>query len=99
MAKPTRYDVVFDGKKIGGAAQRRTKRGFLHQGTIALAILPDEYLERILLPGTQVLEAMKANSYSVLGKEWTREDLRNARKKIKKLLQEVIENEYITCSQ
>lgn len=31
---PTRYDVVSDGKKYAGAAQRRTKNGILHQGSI-----------------------------------------------------------------
>ncbi|MDD5697900.1 MAG: hypothetical protein PHH77_04720 [Victivallaceae bacterium] len=34
---PTRYDVVAAGKKYAGAAQRRTKTGLLHQGSIALA--------------------------------------------------------------
>lgn len=33
---PTRYDVVCEGKKYAGAAQRRTKRGILHQGSISL---------------------------------------------------------------
>src|SRR5262249_49694531 len=41
MAKPTKYDLMLDGRKVAGAAQRRTKFGFLHQGTISLA-LPDE---------------------------------------------------------
>ena len=33
---PTRYDVIGDGKKYAGSAQRRTKNGILHQGSIAL---------------------------------------------------------------
>lgn len=32
--EPARFDVVRDGRKIAGAAQRRSKTGFLHQGTI-----------------------------------------------------------------
>lgn len=33
--EPAIFDVVYDGKKIAGAAQRRSARsGFLHQGTI-----------------------------------------------------------------
>ncbi len=36
---PTRYDVVAAGKKYAGAAQRRTKTGILHQGSINLTIL------------------------------------------------------------
>ena len=36
---PTRYDVVAAGKKYAGAAQRRTKTGILHQGSIDLEII------------------------------------------------------------
>jgi lipoyl(octanoyl) transferase len=36
---PTRYDVVAAGKKYAGAAQRRTKTGILHQGSINLEVL------------------------------------------------------------
>jgi lipoate-protein ligase A len=31
---PVRADVMFDGRKIAGAAQRRTRRGLLQQGSI-----------------------------------------------------------------
>lgn len=51
MAQPTQYDVMWGGKKIGGGAQRRTKYGFLHQGTISL-IKPDlGFLENVLIHG------------------------------------------------
>jgi lipoate-protein ligase A len=43
MARPTKYDVMLQGRKIAGAAQRKTKAGFLHQGTIAL-LCPDPEL-------------------------------------------------------
>lgn len=33
---PTRYDVMSDGRKFSGSAQRRTKKGILHQGSISL---------------------------------------------------------------
>ncbi len=59
MAQPTKYDVILEGRKIAGAAQRKTKQGFLHQGTIALIAPPQDYLEDVLLPGTRVAEAMK----------------------------------------
>lgn len=36
FATPTRYDVVADGKKFAGSAQRRTREGILHQGSIDL---------------------------------------------------------------
>ncbi|MDD4099192.1 MAG: biotin/lipoate A/B protein ligase family protein, partial [Lentisphaeria bacterium] len=31
---PTKYDVLLDGVKIAGSAQRRTAQGILHQGSI-----------------------------------------------------------------
>lgn len=34
FAGPVRHDVLLHGKKIAGGAQRRTKQGLLHQGTI-----------------------------------------------------------------
>lgn len=33
---PTRYDVLCDSQKYAGAAQRRTRDGILHQGSITL---------------------------------------------------------------
>ena len=47
MARPTKYDVVVAGKKVAGAAQRKTKGGFLHQGTIALTLPDFELLEEL----------------------------------------------------
>src|SRR5439155_10897389 len=34
FANPVRADVILNGRKIAGAAQRRTRRGLLHQGSI-----------------------------------------------------------------
>lgn len=34
FAGPVRYDVMRGGQKIAGGAQRRTKRGLLHQGSV-----------------------------------------------------------------
>jgi len=49
MAKPTKYDVLYNGKKIAGASQRRKKTGYLHQASICL-IKPDfEYLKEVLI--------------------------------------------------
>jgi lipoate-protein ligase A len=36
FAGPVKYDVVVAGGKVAGAAQRRLKRGLLHQGSILL---------------------------------------------------------------
>jgi len=62
MAKPTRYDVVINGLKVAGGAQRRIQGGILHQGSIHLRALPKTLLDQILLPGTCVAEAMERYS-------------------------------------
>jgi len=40
--KPVSGDVVAEGRKLAGAAQRRTKHGMLHQGSIAANITADQ---------------------------------------------------------
>jgi lipoate-protein ligase A len=65
MARPTKYDVMLQGKKIAGAAQRKTKDGFLHQGTIAL-MRPHEELLAALLPSAAVREAMTRTTFPLL---------------------------------
>ncbi|MEN9360914.1 MAG: hypothetical protein RL095_2449 [Verrucomicrobiota bacterium] len=47
---PTRYDLVSGQDKIAGAAQRRMREGFLHQGSIELVAPLDAPLLRRLLP-------------------------------------------------
>ncbi len=47
---PTRYDLVSQQGKIAGAAQRRKREGFLHQGSIELVQPLDATLLRRLLP-------------------------------------------------
>ena len=34
FANPTRYDILMDGRKVAGSAQRRTRDGILHQGSL-----------------------------------------------------------------
>ena len=34
FTNPTRYDLLLDGRKIAGSAQRRTAEGLLHQGSL-----------------------------------------------------------------
>jgi len=63
MSSVTIYDVVVEGKKVAGAAQRKTKDGFLHQGSICLQRPPDKFLEEIFLPGPSFANAMRECSY------------------------------------
>lgn len=67
MAKPTQFDVVIKGKKVGGGAQRRTKKGILHQGSVALTLPSEELLNRFLLPQIDVCSAMQRNGGALLG--------------------------------
>lgn len=91
MAKPTQYDVLYQGKKIIGAAQRKTKWGFLHQGTISLMMPNKEILKEVLLPGTKVLDAMFSNTHALLDSMAEKKDLLAARR----ALREEIEKTFI----
>jgi lipoate-protein ligase A len=86
MAKPTKYDVMWEGKKVAGAAQRRIKNGFLHQGSIALVLPPEDFLEEVLLPGTRVQEAMLAHTCPLLGGQASRGQIRDAKRDLRALL-------------
>ena len=43
FANAVRADVISQGRKIAGAAHRRTRAGLLHQGSIQHAQLPDRF--------------------------------------------------------
>lgn len=88
MAKPTQYDVMLGGRKVAGAAQRRQKQGYLHQGSIAIALPKEEFLNDILLPNTEVKSAMLDNTYSLLGRKWTQNDLEEVRSTLKEKLKQ-----------
>lgn len=68
MAKPTKYDVMINGKKAAGAAQRRTKGGFLHQGSISISLPPEDFLFDIL-KDHKVIESMLKNTFCFANKE------------------------------
>lgn len=64
MAKPTQYDVAYQGKKMAGAAQRRRRQGYLHQGTISLCPPNQDLLHQVLLSKADVLPAMVAFTFA-----------------------------------
>lgn len=45
--KAVAHDVLLDGKKIAGAAQRRTRFGLLHQGSVQNVLLPEDFAARL----------------------------------------------------
>lgn len=58
MAHPTRYDILLGDKKVGGSAQRKTKKGLLHQVSLCLQ-LPDPFLlGAILIDSKPIIEAI-----------------------------------------
>lgn len=92
MAKPTRYDVVRDGRKIAGAAQRKRKQGYLHQGTISLAFPDLALLREVLLSKEEVARAMESYTFAPLGNRAERARLEEAREAVqKRLTQELME--------
>jgi lipoate---protein ligase len=86
MARPTIYDVVYQGRKIAGAAQRRRKNGYLHQGTISLALPQIGLLSELLLSEKSVVQAMMAYSFAPLGRYWDAHALKSMRDEIEKRL-------------
>lgn len=69
MAKPTKYDLMIEGQKAAGAAQRTRRFGFLHQGTISLGLLDPEFLSSVLMEG-EVARAMQRYTFAPLGSAW-----------------------------
>jgi lipoyl(octanoyl) transferase len=56
FANPVEADILLDGRKIAGAAQRRTRSGLLHQGSIQCDALPPAFrrdFARALCPASQ----------------------------------------------
>lgn len=83
MAKPTKYDIMIAGQKVGGGAQRRKRQGILHQGTISLGKLSTESLEALLLPGNQIIAAMQQHSCALLGDAFTFHQLMQAKEEFR----------------
>lgn len=90
MAKPTKYDVMLDGRKVGGGAQRRTRAGFLHQGTISLSVPDRDFLGKILLPHTCVHKAMLENTCSLLSGIPSPKELCEARQSLRAAFKKII---------
>lgn len=86
MAKPTQYDVMLRNKKVAGAAQRKTKNGFLHQGSICLQ-LPDRNYLNLVIRSKEVIDAMYAHTFPLLGDDFvTESQIRAAKMHLQTLL-------------
>jgi lipoate-protein ligase A len=65
---PAEFDLMDAGRKIAGAAQRRTRSGLLHQGTVQMPDVdslrdefPNAFSEQLtmIVPGEELIEATK----------------------------------------
>lgn len=83
MAKPTRFDVMMGQKKIAGGAERRTKKGFLHQATLSLIAPSEESVGQYLLHPEEVMPGILQQSASIVR---SHEELKEIRPLIKKKL-------------
>lgn len=88
MARPTQYDVVYQGRKIAGAAQRRRKQGYLHQGTVSLAFPDLALLHELLLSKEEVVRAMSSYTFAPLGKDSPASLLEQTRQELQKHLEQ-----------
>ncbi len=91
MAKPTPYDVIYRTKKIGGAAQRKTNLGYLHHGTISIALPDPMLLKDILVSKEDVFEAIYQNSHYFIKNHREHKELERYRLEFKKRLIEKLQ--------
>lgn len=89
MARPTVYDVVYEGRKLIGAAQRKTKQGYLHQGTISLAVPDWTFLRDVLLSEEEISQAMEFYTFAPLGPGVSPPILQETRARLKGALKEL----------
>ena len=67
--RPVDYDVLLDGRKVAGGAQRRTRRGLLHQGSI-------QGHSTSFAPGGTLHQAIRARLPLVFASRWESRSLR-----------------------
>ncbi len=95
MARPTKYDVMIDNKKIIGAAQRTTKNGFLHQGSIFL-MKPDIDLLRQWVIDENVIASIMENTHYFVSDE---KDFFELKKELKASLHKTLQKELAISEQ
>jgi lipoate---protein ligase len=86
MERATIYDLIFEGKKAGGAAQRKSRNGFLHQGSLSLTMPPFEVLQEVFIDGEQKIASIRQNSFYLLGDHVDEPALLEGRRKLRHAL-------------
>jgi lipoate-protein ligase A len=77
--KAVRHDVILDGRKVAGAAQRRTREGLLQQGSI---LLPDAARNE------ELIRTLPQVMGEILEFDWELEDLKPAELKLSQSLEQ-----------
>lgn len=65
--EPAKFDVVWQGRKVAGAAQRRTKLGLLHQGTIQDMPMPEGFLSKF---AGQLCQDFERSDFTIFPEKW-----------------------------
>lgn len=91
MATPTKYDLIYRGKKLGGSAQRKTAKGIIHQGTLFLTSPNWEEMASILQFPEESVEAMKSSSIALLPITASQDEVSMLRCSLKKAFYESLE--------
>lgn len=92
MAAISRYDLVVEGKKIGGAAERLTRDGLLHQGSLYLSDPPYEIIQDIVQNGKAVVNTMREVSRPLLGGAPSSDELQAIRSRLCHALYDTFSN-------
>jgi len=75
---PSRYELVVEGRKIAGSAQRRLRRSFLQHGSMPITCNRLELARATRLPSPDPLDQEMAGVAEFLGERPTVEQLRGA---------------------
>ena len=66
---PAEYEIVVNGKKIVGSAQKRGKKGFLQHGSIFVSRRDFDKFEKVLLNPSEAALEKAISIEAVLGKK------------------------------
>src|SRR5262245_42289205 len=75
---PSRYEWMFEGRKIAGSAQRRLRKSFLQHGSMPITCNRAELARATRLPGPEPLDQEMAGVAEFLSERPTLEQLRGA---------------------
>src|SRR5207244_6006630 len=75
---PSRYELMVDGRKIAGSAQRRVRASFLQHGSMPITCDRDALARATGLPDSKMLEREMAGVAEFLAERPSIEQLRSA---------------------